>query len=201
MLWPCSSWAQKLRSPSVRHRPEDCTQGRDGDVVPDKWFKGIEHECIWLGGVGGRWRPRQKQPQSYITTGITYSVSGIGTVRNYAILTSDAGGASTNLGASNVSSETYPGVFAGGVWLLQPAGELRARAVIQVWNGSSWGTCRDTGWVYNSSSRDLMDVGYNMGTVPDCAQGASYRVQGYGSMFQGGAWRGASLFTPAVVLP
>jgi hypothetical protein len=79
----------------------------------------------------------------------------------------------------------------------QPAGELRSRILIQRYNGG-WSTCRDTGYLYSTTSANGWLAGLRMGIAADCGSG-SYRAWGYGSFYQGGAWRGGSRITP--VLP
>ena len=76
----------------------------------------------------------------------------------------------------------------------QPPGDLRVRTTIQHYNGS-WITCRDTGYAYNTVSSFGWRVGVSMGTAPDCGTGY-YRSWGYASVFEGGAWRGGTIFTP-----
>lgn len=82
--------------------------------------------------------------------------------------------------------------------ITQPAGELRVRTVLQRF-GSSWTTCRDTGYAYNNTTAWTLVGGIDMGTAPDCGAGI-YRTWGTGQFFQAGAWRGGSLTTPGLVL-
>ncbi len=82
----------------------------------------------------------------------------------------------------------------------QPAGELRSRVVVQRYGGARWTTCRDTGYVYNTSTAFGWVAGIDMGAGADCGTG-SYRAIGYGSFYQGGLWRGGLLYTPLLGLP
>ena len=75
----------------------------------------------------------------------------------------------------------------------KPIGELRVRVVIQRY-ASGWSTCRDSGYVYNTSSTWSWLVGIDMGSYADCGSG-SYRAWGYAAVYQAGAWRGSSLVT------
>ena len=80
----------------------------------------------------------------------------------------------------------------------QPAGELRARIVIQRYNGG-WGTCRDSGYLYSTTTAAGWLAGIGMGATPDCGTG-TYRAWGLGSFYQGGAWRGGGWYTPTMPL-
>jgi hypothetical protein len=82
----------------------------------------------------------------------------------------------------------------------QPAGELRSRVVVQRYGGAGWTTCRDSGYVYNTSTAFGWVAGIDMGVAADCGAG-SYRALGYGSYFQGGLWRSGLLYTPLLWLP
>ena len=82
----------------------------------------------------------------------------------------------------------------------QPAGEIRSRVVVQRYGGSGWTTCRDSGYVYNTSTAFGWVAGVDMGAAADCGAG-SYRAVGYGSFFQSGLWRGGTLYTPLLLLP
>ena len=82
----------------------------------------------------------------------------------------------------------------------QPIGELRSRVAIQRYASGGWSTCRDSGFQYNSAPATGWMASLDMGASADCGPG-TYRALGYGSFFQGGAWRGASLLTPALALP
>lgn len=82
----------------------------------------------------------------------------------------------------------------------QPAGEIRSRVVVQRYGGAGWTTCRDSGYVYNTSTAFGWVAGVDMGATADCGAG-SYRAVGYGSFYQAGLWRGGSLYTPLLWLP
>ena len=76
----------------------------------------------------------------------------------------------------------------------QPAGEWRSRIQIQRYDGG-WSTCRDSGYRYSTVGANGWLAGLDMGVAADCGSG-SYRAWGYGSFYQGGAWRGGSKITP-----
>ncbi len=82
----------------------------------------------------------------------------------------------------------------------QPAGELRVRVRTERWNGSTWVSCLDPGYRYNSSSstNDVRHVA-NMGTAPDCGAG-TYRGFSWHHVFEGGAWRGGTRTTAGLTL-
>lgn len=81
---------------------------------------------------------------------------------------------------------------------VQPAGELRVRALIQRYDGG-WTTCRDTGYRYSTITASGWLAGFDMGATPDCGAG-TYRVWGYGAFYQGSGWRGGSLTSPSMSL-
>ena len=84
--------------------------------------------------------------------------------------------------------------------ITQPSGELRSRIVIQRHGGTSWSTCRDSGYHYNITTALGWVAGIDMGGAADCGSG-SYRALGFGSFYQGGLWRGSSMVTAAAWLP
>jgi hypothetical protein len=84
--------------------------------------------------------------------------------------------------------------------LYQPAGELRSRIVIQRYGSGGWGTCRDSGYYYNTTTSLGWVAGIDMGAAADCGTG-SYRALGFGAFYQGGAWRAGSLRTTSLWLP
>jgi hypothetical protein len=82
--------------------------------------------------------------------------------------------------------------------ITQPSGELRARIVIQRYNGG-WSTCRDSGYMYSSTVAAGWLANLGMGAVPDCGSG-TYRAWGFGAFYQGSAWRGGASITPSLWL-
>jgi hypothetical protein len=83
----------------------------------------------------------------------------------------------------------------GGV-IYQPSGEIRCRTVIQRWNGSGWVSIVDTGYYYNTTSAWGWLKGYDMGAYPDGGVG-TYRVTGYGWVYDAGLWRGGYWVSPS----
>lgn len=81
---------------------------------------------------------------------------------------------------------------------VQPGGELRTRIVIQRYDGG-WSTCRDSGYLYSTTTANGWFAGLGMGSVPDCGAG-TYRAWGFGAIYQGSAWRGGSRYTPTMPL-
>lgn len=81
---------------------------------------------------------------------------------------------------------------------VQPAGELRARIVIQRY-ASGWSTCRDSGYVYSTTTANGWLASLGMGLFPDCGSG-TYRAWGLGAVYQGSAWRGGGWLTPTMWL-
>ena len=72
--------------------------------------------------------------------------------------------------------------------------------MIQRYRGTSWSTCRDSGYHYNITTALGWVAGIDMGGAADCGSG-SYRALGFGSFYQGGLWRGSSMVTAAAWLP
>lgn len=81
---------------------------------------------------------------------------------------------------------------------VQPPGQIRVRTVLQRY-GTKWGTCLDSGYGTNAGSAWTLVAGMRMGKSADCGPGL-YRTLGYGQVYQGGAWHGTSLLTPAIWL-
>lgn len=76
----------------------------------------------------------------------------------------------------------------------QPAGELRVKAIIQYWNGSSWVDCVDTGYFYNVTNETQIITGFNMQANADCGS-HDYRTISRGHAYDSGLWRGGSQIT------
>jgi hypothetical protein len=81
---------------------------------------------------------------------------------------------------------------------VQPPGQIRVRTVLQRY-GTKWGTCLDSGYGTNAGSAWTLVSGMRMGKSADCGPGM-YRTLGYGQVYQGGAWHGSTLLTPAIWL-
>lgn len=167
----------------------------DGCVPGTVWedeSSGITYICIYDEMYGGtRWDilpgPRQSEGQLWLyraTSGCTLGTAGLSSV---------SGGGANML----VRSYGWPCADIGDrVW--QPAGEIRARVVVQRYSGS-WYTCRDSGYVYSTTYAQGWIAGLDMGAAADCGSG-TYRTWGYGHIFQVGAWRGSSLLTPSLYI-
>jgi hypothetical protein len=152
--------------------------------------------CIYDEETGqGRWAVWGGGQAS--VEGYTYSSSSIGCAHNMVGVISQYYGGNYNGGSSIVRSLYWPCNFNNRLW--QPAGELRARTVLQRWNGSSWVGCQDTGYFYSNTSSYSWMVGFNMFSAPDCGV-ASYRNWGYGSFYQSGAWRGTYRISPSMYM-
>jgi hypothetical protein len=163
---------------------EPCVPG----TVWEDLSSGVKYLCIYDEMYGGtRWE--------LLSTGqvgsslFTYRSSSVGCTFNTVALSMLTGGG----GNSMVRSLRWPcSTFADRT--TQPPGELRIRTYLQRY-GSSWTTCRDTGFSYNSTTAWAWVGGIDMGAAPDCGAG-TYRTWGTGQVYQGGAWRGASVATP-----
>jgi hypothetical protein len=169
----------------------------DGCVPGTIWedrATGITYICIYDELYGGtRWDilpTKQAHDEAFL-----YRSSTLGCVVG---LTATGGYGGTSGGNVLVRSLRWPCATTQDR-LAQPAGELRARAVVQRYSSGAWTTCRDSGYQVNSVATDRWIGGVGMGTYADCGQG-QYRTLGFGSMYQGGAWRGGSLLSPSLWL-
>lgn len=164
----------------------------DGCVPGTVWedeASGVTYICIYDELYGGtRWdvlpTSRQTGSQMWLSRS-----SSQGCTLGTAALSSVSGGGGGNM---LVRSYRWPcATISHRLW--QPAGEIRARVVIQRYSGS-WYTCRDSGYRYNTGYTTGWITGLGMGSAADCGSGA-YRTWGYGHVYQVGGWRGASLLT------
>ena len=154
---------------------------------------GVKYLCIYDEAYGGpRWvllsdgqRGAAGMPFRSTTQGCLHLAVGLSVL--------SGGGADT-------VARSYRWPCTSGYRLSQPAGELRSRVVIQRYSGTAWSTCRDTGYVYNTSAAFGWVAGVDMGAASDCGSG-SYRAIGYGGLYQGGAWRIGSYATTSAWLP
>lgn len=167
---------------------EPCVAG----TIWEDLSSGVKYICIYDELYGGtRW---ELLSSGQTGSGLFTSRSSIyGCTFNMVALTMITGGG----GNSMVRSLRWPCVGSGDR-LYQPAGELRVRTVLQQFT-SSWTTCRDTGFAYSNTAAWSLVGGIDMGGAPDCGVGI-YRTWGTGQFFQGGAWRGSSLGTPALYI-
>ena len=177
-----------------------CDASHDGDIWKDPQ-SGEEYECV-LDPYNGFWYWRPKGPAARVkpNIGYTYKSSTYGCAFNIVSIASDYFGAPSN----GAGSGTYSRFFGGSPACktsaqVQPPGELRGRTLIQEWTGSAWSNCVDSGFIYSNVSASSWLIGVNMFSVPDCGAG-SYRAIGYGSFFQGGAWRGTSRTTTSIYM-
>lgn len=167
---------------------EPCVAG----TIWEDLSSGVKYICIYDELYGGtRWELLSSgQTGSSL---FTYRSSIYGCTFNIVALSMITGGG----GNSMVRSLRWPCIdFRDRI--NQPAGELRVRTVLQEFT-SSWTTCRDTGFAYSNTTSWSLVGGIDMGGSPDCGAGI-YRTWGTGQLFQGGAWRGSSLGTPALYL-
>ena len=167
---------------------EPCVAG----TIWEDLSSGVKYICIYDELYGGtRWELLSSgQTGSSL---FTYRSSIYGCTFNIVALSRFSGGG----GNSMVRSFRWPCVDFGDR-TYQPPGELRVRTLLQRF-GSSWSNCRDTGFSYNAITSTSLVGGYDMGGSPDCGAG-SYRTWGTGQLYQGGAWRGSSLATPALYI-
>ena len=167
---------------------ESCVPG----TVWEDPASGVKYLCVYDELYGGtRWELLSSGQRG--ATAWLYRSSSLGCLRGQTGLASAGGGGA----AAIARSYRWPCQRAA-ERSTQPAGELRARTVLQVYDGG-WRTCRDTGYVVNTSAASGWLAGIDMGGAPDCGAG-TYRAIGYGSMFQGGAWRTGSVVTPSLAL-
>ena len=159
----------------------------DGCVPGTVWedpASGVKYLCIYDEAFGGpRWvllssgqRGVQGMPFRSTVDGCLHLAVGLSAVSG---------------GGADAVARSYRWPCTSGTRVAQPTGELRSRIVIQRYSGTTWSTCRDTGYRYNSSVAFGWVAGVDMGSASDCGSG-SYRAVGYGAVFQGGAWRSGS---------
>ena len=154
---------------------------------------GVKYLCIYDEGFGGpRWVLLSDGQRG--SSGMPFRSTTIGCLHVSVGLSALSGG-----GADTVT-RTYRWPCTSGTRVAQPTGERRSRVMVQRYGPGGWTTCRDTGYVYNSSVAYGWVAGVDMGTASDCGSG-SYRAVGYGAFYQGGAWRSGSYLTPSAWLP
>lgn len=156
---------------------EDTSSGAKYICVYDESYGGTRWELL-PGGQSGQeaWTYRSS------TYGCSYGTVGL----------TGVGGAGAD---SVVRTYRWP-CRTGADRISQPTGELRARVVIQRY-AAGWTTCRDSGYLYSTTVATGWLAGLDMGSLADCGAGI-YRAWGAGAFFQGGAWRGGTLFTPSM---
>jgi len=168
---------------------ETCVPG----TVWEDPASGVKYLCIYDEGFGGpRWvllpngqRGSAGMPFRSTVSGCLHLATGLSA--------SSGGGADTVV-------RTYRWPCTSGSRTAQPTGELRSRVMVQRYGPGGWATCRDTGYLYNSSAAFGWVAGVDMGTTSDCGSG-SYRAIGYGGSYEGGTWRSGSSVTPSAWLP
>lgn len=169
--------------------PEPCVPGTTWEDPAS----GVTWLCIYDELYGGsRWDILPTATQRGVAAWL-YRSSTYGCLFGQAGLTGPTGG------GADAIMRTYRWPCRGALdRITQPAGELRSRAVIQVYAGG-WSTCRDTGYLYNTGTASGWLAGFDMGAAADCGVG-TYRAWGFGGFLQGGAWRLGSLITPSMPL-
>ena len=181
---PASAAAAAGPAPS-----EACVPG----TVWEDPASGVRYLCVYDEIYGGpRWVLLTDGQRG--TTGTPFRSSVDGCLQVTVGLSARSGG-----GADAVA-RSYRWPCTSGYRVGQPAGELRSRVIVQRYGPSGWATCRDTGYLYNTSAAFGWVAGVDMGTAADCGSG-SYRAIGYGAFYQGGGWRGGGYTTPVAPLP
>lgn len=128
---------------------------------------------------------------------VVYSSSTYGCLNVSAVLVSQYFGGPTNSGVGSGFGETYSCDQRGNKY--QPAGEYRLQAVLERWNGSVWVPETPLGYHYNASTTLGTSDGYDMGGVPDGGNG-TYRLSSTFAWWEGGAWRGGTLWAPQLYM-
>lgn len=166
---------------------EPCVAG----TVWEDLSSGVKYLCVYDELYGGtRWEPLASSQSDH--EAFTYRSSTYGCAFDTVVVNGTSGGGGGNL----LRSYRWPCARASDR-AYQPAGELRIRVVLQRY-GSSWTTCRDTGFAYNATTAWTLAGGIDMGGAPDCGAG-TYRTWGLGQFYQGG-WHGASIVSPSLWL-
>lgn len=167
---------------------ESCVPG----TVWEDTTSGVKYICIYDELYGGtRWELLSSGQRG--DDGWMYRSSSLGCVAIAIGLSGSSGG-----GADAIARSYRWPCQRGSDRLTQPAGELRARIVVQVHDGA-WATCRDSGYLYNTSTTSGWLAGLDMGAAADCGSG-TYRAVGFGAFLQGGAWRGGTLVSPSLFI-
>ena len=162
---------------------EPCVPG----TVWEDLSSGVKYLCVYDELYGGtRWELLSSGQTG--SSAFTYRSSVNGCAYNIVGLSMLSGGGGNSL----VRSLRWPCATFGDR-TYQPVGELRIRTYLQRY-GSTWTTCRDTGFSYNTTTAWSWVGGIDMGASPDCGAG-TYRTWGTGQVYQAGAWRGASVAT------
>jgi hypothetical protein len=169
---------------------EGCVPG----TVWEDLGSGVKYLCIYDEAYGGtRWELLASTSQRGVS-GWLYRSSSLGCLFGQTGITGLGGSGADALMRAyrwpcrTAADRTY-----------QPVGELRSRVLIQVHTGSSWSTCRDTGYRYSTLAATGWLASFDMGGLADCGSG-SYRAWGYGGFLQGGSWRSGSQVTPSLSL-
>lgn len=181
LSWPAAVAAGSGPAPGETCVPgtiwEDVASGVKYICVYDELYGGTRWELLSGGQTGSEtWTHRSS------TYGCAFNTVGLTSLGGYGA-------------DSIVRSYRWPCRTAADR-IAQPVGELRSRIVIQRYSGA-WTTCRDTGFTYNTGVATGWLAGIDMGSAADCGAG-TYRAWGFGSFYQGGAWRGTSLATPSL---
>ncbi len=169
---------------------EPCVPG----TIWEDLSSGVKYICIYDEQYGGsRWELLSNGQRG--ATGWEYRSSTLGCLLGSVGLSGLSGGGADAVARSYrwPCASTYDRAP-------QPVGELRSRIVIQRYGATGWGTCRDSGYQYNSVVSSGWLAGIDMGVTADCGSG-TYRAVGYGSFFQSSAWRTGSLTSAALYLP
>jgi hypothetical protein len=191
-----SSIVLSLVAPLAVHAADGPTPS-EGCVPGTVWEdlgSGVKYLCIYDEAYGGtRWELLASASQRG-AAGWLYRSSSLGCLYGQTGITALGGSGADAL----MRSYRWPCRTAADR-TNQPVGELRSRVLIQVYTGSSWATCRDTGYRYSTLAASGWMASIDMGSVADCGSG-SYRAWGYGGFLQGGAWRSGSQVTPSLYL-
>lgn len=160
---------------------EDLTSGVKYICIYDEIYGGSRWELL----ENGRQRGIEEQP---------YRSTAYGCLDLYGSFSAESGGG----GDAIVRTYRWPCTHQ---WdrVVQPAGELRSRLVIQRFSGSTWTTCRDTGYAYNTSTAYGWVAGIDMGISADCGSG-SYRTLAVGGFYQSG-WHTGGVITSSLWVP
>lgn len=144
------------------------------------------------------WSLRLKIASQGVTaSAYVYSSSTYGCLSAWSAIASQAYGASTNIGMGGGLGENYPCDLHSRK--SQPAGEYRTQTVFEFWTGSLWDPTTPLGYSYNTSTaRGVLDW-WDMGAVPDHGIG-TYRTSVTIGMYEGGAWRGGTMWAPQIYM-
>ena len=142
------------------------------------------------------WELVRKEPGA-ASRGWVFSSPTFGCLFAINTVVSDYFGALSNAGVGQGLAESYPCNHAKPN--PQPPGQLRSQAVFEYYASSSWHPCTALGYSYSGITTNSVTDFFNMGSTPDCGA-KTYRLSNTIGIWEGGAWRGGTLWAPNIFM-